>query len=237
MPGTRSSWPAPASSRAFARDGASEGDPSRGDFAAEVPRLEPGVSDHHAPHHLPRAAQRLPVRLPRRPRISHRSGQTEDVVKTKATAVAASLAVGLAVGQTAQADRRPSPEERRQIAALVDAELRCVKIRISTARAGWGMLYSPGRQGCPGANGYVVTRKRAGEWRIQIQGSGGERCPGGRIPTDVARDFGTAHERADLCSCTIAGWRGSSCRGTTNVTHPEVASGSVRLPLRARTGS
>jgi hypothetical protein len=86
------------------------------------------------------------------------------------------LALALVIVGTAQADRKPSPKERRAVAAVVKLPPECALVRISTVtkKPKWASVrFKPGRSECEplASDGVTVATKKNGHWRFVTAGS------------------------------------------------------------------
>jgi hypothetical protein len=116
-------------------------------------------------------------------------------------ALIAALGVAALAPSLASASRRATAHERKAISWVMGRPPRCDVVRISTAARGWALLSSRNprsardRRLCRGhlANGYVVLRRRYGQWRNLYSNSGTDMSPCRVIrpvPAKVGVDFG-----------------------------------------------
>lgn len=89
-----------------------------------------------------------------------------------AVAVAAATIAG-----TASADRRATPREHAAVASAAKMPSRCVVVRVSTVDPHWALLYRNSARRCPGADGYVVARRKPARWRVVMQNGGTDESP------------------------------------------------------------
>jgi hypothetical protein len=106
------------------------------------------------------------------------------------------IAVALLAAGAAQADRKPTGKEHRQIAKAMKFPPRCTRVRVSTAvtNPGWASLsWKPGRK-CKkfAADGVAILKKRpGGHWKFVTAGSSFECRPlHTQVPQAVADDLG-----------------------------------------------
>jgi hypothetical protein len=106
------------------------------------------------------------------------------------------LALFAAVATTAQADRRATAKEHRQVAAVVDLPPKCAKVRVSTVtpKPKWASVaFKPGSSSCEpfGRDGVTIAKKKSGTWSSITAGSDFE-CASlyTQVPKAVVQDLG-----------------------------------------------
>ena len=110
------------------------------------------------------------------------------------TALLLALATCLAVATSADARRKATAKEKRQIAQIFNAPPKCSKVYISTVNERWGSYQFDHRkidvEPCDqvAADGIAIVRKRNGRWRFVTAGSSFE-CPVPDVPRRVAKDL------------------------------------------------
>jgi hypothetical protein len=122
------------------------------------------------------------------------------VLRTRLTVILATACVALVGAVAANADRAPTPNERRAIARATDVPRRCAKIRVSTVatRPKWASVrFKPG-PGCKpyASDGVALLKKKQREgrrprWRFVTAGSDFE-CADLHedVPRRVVEDLG-----------------------------------------------
>src|SRR5262245_8094893 len=113
------------------------------------------------------------------------------------TAVFAAIALLALLVASAGADRKPTPDERRAIAKVVDLPAKCAKVRISTVTDDpeWASVYwkpHPKDKCMPYArDGVAVERFKKGHWKFITAGSSFTCRELFRdVPRDVVDDLG-----------------------------------------------
>jgi hypothetical protein len=109
-------------------------------------------------------------------------------------------ALPLLVAGIAQADRKPTGKERRQVAKVLQVPPECAAVRISTetAKPKWASVsFKPAGSECEpfASDGVIVAKKSKGRWRAVVDGSSFD-CPSlyKAVPRAVAEDLGiTCH--------------------------------------------
>lgn len=106
------------------------------------------------------------------------------------------IALALLAAGAAQADRKPTGKEHRQIAKAMKLPPRCTRVRVSTAVTNpkWASLsFKPGRK-CKkfAADGVAILKKRPGaHWKFVTAGSSFDCGPlYARVPQAVVEDLG-----------------------------------------------
>ncbi len=119
---------------------------------------------------------------------------------TRSGAILLAAAVALMDAAAADADRAPSPNERRAIARAADLPRKCAKVRVSSVatRPKWASVSWQDAPGCQpfASDGVAVLKKKQREgrrprWRFVTAGSDFD-CPDlyDQVPRAVAEDLG-----------------------------------------------
>jgi hypothetical protein len=126
-------------------------------------------------------------------------------MKPTRTAALAAIALMALLVTGASADRKPTRDERRAIAKVVELPAACAKVRISTVTSEpeWASVYwkpHPKDKCMPYArDGVAIERYKNGHWKFITAGSS-YTCRGlyRDVPRDVAKDLGIDcyHQRA-----------------------------------------
>ena len=130
------------------------------------------------------------------------SNRRERIAPPRLAVILVTACVALAAAAEVNADRAPTPNERRAIARAMDLPRKCAKIRVSTVakRPKWASLYWKPAAGCQpyAADGVALLKKKQREgrrarWRFVTAGSDFEcRDLYGEVPRPVAEDLGIA---------------------------------------------
>jgi hypothetical protein len=106
------------------------------------------------------------------------------------------LAFSLLFVGAANADRKPTPKEKAQIASVVHLPVICAHVRVSTVtkKPKWGSVkWRRGGSQCEplARDGVVVTKKTHGRWRFITAGSSFS-CSElyALVPQAIAKDLG-----------------------------------------------
>jgi hypothetical protein len=108
---------------------------------------------------------------------------------------AAVAVIALCAPALAQADRKPTPKEKAQIASVVHLPVVCAKVRVSTVtkKPKWGTVsWKRGGPQCDplASDGVTVAKKTKGRWRLVTAGSSfGCAELYVKVPQEIAKDL------------------------------------------------
>ena len=106
------------------------------------------------------------------------------------------IAVALVAAGLAQADRKPTAKEKRQVARVLELPPQCAHVRISTVtvKPKWASVAfkkdSPASCTALASDGVAIAKKRSGRWRFVTAGSDFE-CASlyKYVPVAIAEDL------------------------------------------------